>query len=130
MRNTVLGVLMALGFVNVISAHHSHAAYDTEKTIEVEGVITDVKWRNPHMWITLAVPTPDGKTESWGFEGSSPASTVASGISREILAVGRKVKIIANRSKDKANLTGLFVGLEENGKVYARGGNTNVREKN
>ncbi len=48
------------------------------------------------MWITLDVPGPTGKPESWGFEGSGAASMVASGISPQILKVGNKVKIIAH----------------------------------
>ena len=61
---------MLLGCVSMVgplSAHHSRAMFDVDVFISVEGVVTNVEWRNPHMWITLDVPTADGKTESWGL---------------------------------------------------------------
>lgn len=124
--------VVSLGFAVIavpVLAHHSHAAYEPVKLISVEGVITEVKWTNPHMWIVLDVPAGDGTTESWGFEGSSTAATVASGISRNILKVGNRVKILAHRSKDQTKRTGLFMGIEVDGKFYARGGGTNIRRQ-
>ena len=89
MARKTLGILMVLvGFASMttlLSAHHSRAMYDVEQLVSVEGVVTNVEWRNPHMWITLDVPGPTGKLESWGFEGSGAASMVASGISPQIL---------------------------------------------
>jgi len=93
-----VGVLTALlGFVLTasLSAHHSRAMFDVNELVSVEGTVTKVEWRNPHMWVTMDVPVADGKTESWGFEGSGAASMVASGISPQILKVGNRVKIIA-----------------------------------
>ena len=69
-----VGILtVLLGFVPMtapLSAHHSRAMFDVNELVSVEGVVTKVEWRNPHMWVTLDVPASDGKTESWGFEGS------------------------------------------------------------
>ena len=110
-----------------LSAHHSRAMYDTDVLISVEGVVTDVQWKNPHMWITLDVPGASGAPESWGFEGSGSAAMVASGISPQILKVGNRVKIIAHPARDKAKRTAEFMGMEVNGKFFARGSGTNIR---
>src|SRR5205814_6045496 len=68
-----VGILtVLLGFVPMtapLSAHHSRAMFDVSELVSVEGVVTKVEWRNPHMWVTLDVPSANGKTESWGFEG-------------------------------------------------------------
>lgn len=79
------------------------------------------------MWVTLDVPTADGKTESWGIEGSAPASMVASGISPQILKVGNRVKIIAHPPRDKSTRTAEFMGMEVNGVYYSRGTVSNIR---
>ena len=110
-----------------LSAHHSRAMYDTDVLISVEGVVTDVQWKNPHMWITLDVPGANGAVESWGFEGSGSAAMVASGISPQILKVGNRVKIIAHPGRDKSKRTAEFMGMEVNGKFFARGSGTNIR---
>jgi hypothetical protein len=127
---TVHFLTMLVGFVSIeafVSAHHSRAMYDTGELISVEGVVANVQWRNPHMWITLDVPGSNGTTESWGFEGSGTAAMVASGISPQILKVGNRVKIIAHPPKDRSKRTAEFMGMEVNGKYYARGSGTNIR---
>ena len=112
-----------------LSAHHSRAMFDVDTFISVEGVITKVEWKNPHMWVTLDVPTSDGQTESWGFEGSGAASMVASGISPQILKVGNRVKIIAHPPRDDSQRTAEFMGMEVNGTYYSRGTGSNIRGK-
>ena len=110
-----------------LSAHHSRAMFDVKELISVEGVVTKVEWKNPHMWVALDVPGSDGKTESWGFEGSGAASMVAAGISPQILKVGNRVKIIAHPPRDKSQRTAEFMGMEVNGKYYSRGTGSNIR---
>ena len=131
MARKAVGILtMLLGFVSMTaapSAHHSRAMFDVEKLISVEGVVTEVQWRFPHMWITLEVPGPNGATESWGFEGAGAPMMAASGISPQILKVGNRVKIIAHPSRDSSKRTAEFVGMEVNGKFYSRGTESNIR---
>lgn len=129
-RKTVGTLTVLLGFMSMtalLSAHHSRAMFDIETLVSVEGVVTDVQWRNPHMWVTLDVPGADGKMESWGFEGSGAASMVAAGISPQILKVGNKVKIIAHPGRDRSKRIAEFMGMEVNGRYYSRGTGSNIR---
>ena len=129
-RNTVGILTVIVGLVSMttlLSAHHSRAMYDVDQRVSVEGVVTNVEWRTPHMWLTLDVPGPTGKPESWGFEGSGAASMVASGISPQILKVGNRVKIIAHPPRDKSKRTAEFMGMEVNGRYYSRGTGSNIR---
>ena len=124
----ILTVLLGVsGATTMLSAHHSRAMFDVDTLVSVEGVVTDVQWRNPHMWVTLDVPGDSGKTESWGFEGAGAASMVAAGISPQILKVGNKVKIIAHPGRDKAKRIAEFMGMEVNGRYYSRGTGSNIR---
>ena len=103
-------------------AHHSHSAYEVGKLVTMEGVVSQVQWKNPHMVVALDVPTAGGKVDTWVFEVAGTASTVSSGITPRILKVGNKVKIFASPSRDKTKHLALFLGMEYGGKVYARGG--------
>jgi hypothetical protein len=124
----VLTVLLGLApMTAALSAHHSRAMFDVNQLISVEGVVTNVEWKNPHMWVTLDVPGANGTVESWGFEGSGAASMVAAGISPQILKVGNRVKIIAHPPRDKAKRTAEFMGMEVNGRYYSRGTGSNIR---
>lgn len=129
-RKTVGTLALLLGLMvttTLVSAHHSRAMFDIETLVAVEGVVTDVQWRNPHMWVTLDVPGDNGKIESWGFEGSGAASMVAAGISPQILKVGNRVKIIAHPGRDKSKRIAEFMGMEVSGKYYSRGTGSNIR---
>ena len=71
-----VGILtVLLGFVPMtapLSAHHSRAMFDVNELVSVEGVVTKVEWRNPHMWVTMDVPGSNGKVEI----SSCPSSVI------------------------------------------------------
>ena len=126
-----IGILaLPLGLMSITApsaAHHSRAMFDTNVFVSVEGVVTNVEWKNPHMWVTLDVPTADGQTESWGFEGAGPASMVAAGISPQVLKIGNRVKIIAHPPRDQSQRIAEFMGMEIDGRYYSRGTGSNIR---
>lgn len=76
-QRVVLG-LVAIASVGLLTAapvraHHSFdAEFDRTKPIKVQGNIVKVDWVNPHSWIHVAVKKPDGKVETWRFEGGGP----------------------------------------------------------
>src|ERR1051325_7712721 len=77
------GVLLATG---PAVAHHSAAvAYDIDKTVTVKGVISEVRWVNPHTWIFVDTKDADGKDVKWGFEGKVPNLLIRSGITPSVL---------------------------------------------
>ena len=129
-RKTIGVLVILLGLASVTapsSAHHSRAMFDVDVLVAVEGVVTNVEWKNPHMWVTLDVPNADGELESWGFEGAGPSSMVAAGISPQILKIGNRVKIIAHPPRDKSQRIAEFMGMEVDGTYYSRGTGSNIR---
>lgn len=74
-------------------AHHSRAAvYDMSSTVEVEGEVTRVLWRNPHIRFWLDVDI-DGEVVEWEIESTPPGTLERHGISQEILRVGQTLRI-------------------------------------
>jgi len=53
--SVVAAVVGLMALVAPAWAHHSHQVYEDEKTITAEGVITSVRWANPHVYITMDV---------------------------------------------------------------------------
>ena len=74
-------------------AHHSPAGrYDTASIMEVEGEITAVHWRSPHVEFTLdAVDATRGHV-TWKLEAAAPSTLVRSGLSLDTIAVGDQVR--------------------------------------
>lgn len=77
-------------------AHHSFAAFDLKKTVDVEGELTEVKFTNPHSWFQVKVTGADGKEELWNVEGLSPQALFSKGLKRSAMKVGDHVKITLN----------------------------------
>ncbi len=64
--------LCALCFVQLAQGHHSSIGiYGEENLIDIEGVVTSVRWRNPHPFYTVTVENENGKMIDWEIETGS-----------------------------------------------------------
>ncbi len=97
-RHTLSVLVLAAGIglfaAPPLPAHHAFAAeFDSDKPVQVEGVVTRVRWVNPHSWLYLDVTGPDGKVTNWGFEFGTPNALARAGLSKEDVQAGVKVTI-------------------------------------
>jgi hypothetical protein len=99
---TIAGVSLLSGvFAVPVSAHHSFAAeFDGSKRITLQGTVTKVEWRNPHIWVYLDVKNPDGSVTAWQCEGGAPNALTRQGWSRETLEGGGPLTIEGYLAKD------------------------------
>ena len=94
-------------------AHHSFAThYDTGDIVEISGVLSDVKLRNPHSFFEVDVVNADGDTETWEVEAHAVPILRRLGITRDTLKVGDEVTISGPRSRRPEKL--LLFGAEIN----------------
>jgi hypothetical protein len=85
-------------------AHHSFAAaYDENKTLNMEGVVTKVELVNPHSWLWVDVTNEDGTVTNWGFEGGPPVNLFRHGFTKDALPVGSEIKVFAYQAKSGQN---------------------------
>jgi len=106
MLRRVSGLLAAVAFIGALTAppawaHHSFAAaFDADKPVTVEGVITQAKLANPHSWIYLDVTDANGTVVQWGFEAQTPTALIRSGVKPDVFKVGSKVTIRGCHARD------------------------------
>jgi Family of unknown function (DUF6152) len=84
------------------AAHHSRAAFELDKKVEMQAVITRVRWTNPHVFLVGNVQTADGKTQEWVFEGHSISGLVRQGWTKETVKNGDRLTLVVNRHRDPA----------------------------
>ena len=113
----VVGISLSAVVVSPARAHHSGAWFDSTKWVSVDGVVTEVKWVNPHMWVYLEAKDEDGKIVKCAFEGPSAQGAAASGVSQQVLKVGTQVTIEGHPNRD-GSCGGDFEAVVANGKKY------------
>jgi len=95
MRILRLGAAVAVVTVAFLSgalasAHHSRAGYDQakDKLTTLNGVVAEVIWRNPHVYLTWDSKDERGTVVRWTGEFSSPATMLSEGLSRDTFKPG------------------------------------------
>jgi hypothetical protein len=77
-------------------AHHSFAMFDEEHPIELEGIVQEFKYTNPHCYILLEVKGADGKVVIWNLEGGAPSLLTRDGWSSQSLKPADQVAVTIN----------------------------------
>lgn len=73
-------------------AHHSFAIFDFQTWIPFEGTVETLKFRNPHIEMTLKTVDPDGKEQIVRFIEGAPANMlVRSGLRPDMIAPGTHI---------------------------------------
>ncbi len=99
-RPMLAGVAGFLMFGMAAYAHHSlGATYEADKEIKLEGKIVQLLLRNPHSYLQIEVPNPDGTMQRWSLEWRSSGQLGQAGIKRDTLKAGDDVVITANPSR-------------------------------
>ena len=95
-----LGVFIgALFLAQVAQSHHSSIGiYDEENLVEIEGVVTSVRWRNPHASYTIAVSDENGRAVEWQIETGSVSTLRLRGVDRDFIQVGDRVRLAGQSS--------------------------------
>jgi hypothetical protein len=94
--------LLALGLP--AQAHHSGAAvFDSNKKIDLSGVVTRVEWVNPHAHFYIDVKDASGKVTNWNLELASPSILVRNGWKRNSIKEGDMVTVTGSRARDNSN---------------------------
>jgi len=104
-------------------AHHSVAAfYDRSGRAEVEGIVSAVFWRNPHIGITLLVENDQGETEEWQLEGGTFNDLMRTGFNTEQLAIGDRLSVAGVPSRRGENAIYIdFLTLRDGASFDIRG---------
>ena len=90
-----------IAYASVASGHHSFGAvFDRDQPIELTGTVTDVQWKNPHVWFFVDVESESGNSEKWAFEMGSPNALIRRGWTHKSLQVGHQITIRGARARD------------------------------
>ena len=93
MRITTILISTAL-LANASHAHHgARNQFDMSRSIEVEGVITKVRFVNPHSYVYFDVSKEGGTVENWRCEMRAAMVLKRSGWTKDMFAPGTHIRI-------------------------------------
>lgn len=87
-------------FATPALAHHSFAMFDASITTELQGVVKEFQWTNPHSWIQVMVSDAQGKEVEWGFELGGPTGLTRGGWTPKTIVPGDKVSVRFHPRRD------------------------------
>ncbi|MDA1097035.1 MAG: DUF6152 family protein [Chloroflexi bacterium] len=105
-------VLVAtLGAVSISAHHGSGISYDLNAPLmTIEGSVSELAWRNPHVSVFIDVTDDKGTVVNWGLEHNNVATLARQGYNRNSLRVGEPVTAVFHPSRSGAPI-GLIVEI-------------------
>ena len=98
------GALAVLGAPAAIAHHAFTAEFDGTKPVMLQGVVTRMDWVNPHSWIYIDVPQPDGSVQQWEVEAGAPNAMFRRGWNKNSIPVGTEIVVDGYRAQNGKNI--------------------------
>jgi hypothetical protein len=111
-----------MGVATSAWGHHSFAMFDLDKEMTLEGVVKDLQWSNPHVWLEIAVPDGKGGSTQWSLEMGTTGMLTRAGWKSSTLKPNDKVKVVINPLKSGAPSGRLVSVTLPDGRVLGPGG--------
>lgn len=101
----LLAGLAVLAGADRVFAHHLFSAtYDSSRKVEIEGVVKEFAWRNPHSFMRIDVTDEDGVTKTWALEWGSTNDLTQAKITRTTLRPGDRIIVTGEAPRDSTSL--------------------------
>jgi hypothetical protein len=117
---------LALAFLALtggsVAAHHSFAMFEMDKDVEYSGVVTEYRWLNPHVHITIEIKPGQGIDPSWvglwDVEGGSTNIMGRQGWTRATFKPGDPITLVGHPMKDGSRGISLFYVVKDGKRLY------------
>jgi Family of unknown function (DUF6152) len=119
MKNFVVSLTIIFAVLLVsgpLPAHHGEANYDTTKIVSVKGTVTEFKFVNPHVEVSMDVKNDAGMIEKWIGEARSPAMLARyGGWDKNTIKIGDVITASGHRTKNGTNFLRLTTIVRADG---------------
>lgn len=113
-------LLLAFSYAGNAAAHHAFAAdYEAGNEGVIEGVITEVIYKNPHARYYLEVQSEDGGTETWDLQTMNLMMLGRVGWKKDTLKVGDNIRVEGILGRNNTKRMSINVVTHEDGRVIS-----------
>ena len=106
------GLALIAGTDRVLAHHSFGATYDSSKSVQIEGVVKEFVWRNPHSFLRVDVTDKEGVTKTWALEWGSINQLASANLTRTTLRPGDKLVISGEPARDQSSPRLLIVSMK------------------
>jgi len=99
MATVGLACCMLVSIGTPARAHHSAAAFDTQKTVTVTGSILQYSFANPHIYINLQITKDGGGNATMEVEAGAASVLNGLGFTKNAIHVGEVVTVVGNPAR-------------------------------
>ncbi len=111
-------IFLVGAFTRDSAAHHSvYATFDINRSETIEGVVTEVWFKSPHIRVSVEVTDDVGDKVVWTTVGHNPTALRRRGWVRDTLKVGEKITMSGDPTHDGAPLLFIRVITREDGSI-------------
>src|SRR6516162_8290740 len=100
----VAGIILLISTLPMFAHHSGAAEFDSNKKIDLTGVVTKLEWTNPHAHFYMDVKDASGNVAHWNLELASPNVLIRNGWSRNSLKAGDQVNVTGAQAKDNSTV--------------------------
>jgi hypothetical protein len=104
-----LGIIPLLLAALPAAGHHSPAAFDMSKDVVLEGTVTEISWRNPHVYFGVETIGPDGESVVRQIEAGPPSNLATLGMNADTIKAGERVVVRVKPNRSAAD--GVVLGF-------------------
>jgi polyisoprenoid-binding protein YceI len=120
MRRLITLILLPFIQVNSASAHHAFAAdYEAGNEGVIEGVVTEVIYKNPHARYYLETTNDDGGKELWDLQTMNLMILGRVGWKKDTIQVGDKLKVEGILGRNDTKRMSINIVTMEDGRVMS-----------
>ncbi len=113
---------MALIPVPGLFAHHGAAAhFDPDDLVSLDGVVTEMRFVNPHAFVHFDVTDATGQSTEWRCELTGATLLRRRGWTPETLVPGQQIRLVGARARREANSCAVETMLIDNATVVLEG---------
>lgn len=123
-RALSLAGVAAMLFAAPALAHHSFSMFDQDKSLTMEGNVTEFEWINPHVWLHAMIEGEDGQEYQWLFEMGSVGQLIRAGWTQGTIKEGDTVTITFHPLRDGSRGGHLQTMELAGGRMMRQGGGT------
>ncbi len=114
-RFTLLLVLCGTAY-----AHHGPGQFDSSQTVEVSGVVTDIRFVNPHGYVYFDVAGADGEVVPWRCELQAGSLLRRAGWTEDLFPIGGSIAVTGDQGRREPHACALRTVSLADGSTLAR----------